>query len=211
MMLDEGRMWLRGVVPAEDLDSLKQHSGLVARLGQRLPLQEFSNLLSSVTQRVSTVFPDARPVRVVGFNKNEDRNWKVGWHQDRIIEVAERHDVAGYGNWSCKAGAWHCEPPLKLLQGMLFLRVFLDDVDADNGGMVFACGSHAAGAVPTGAGRDIVGNYPCETEVAKAGDVLVLPMLTLHRSGRSDVSAPRRVLRVDYAFDTLPPPLRWAA
>jgi len=48
-----------------------------------------------------------------------------------------------------------------------------------------------------------------EIEEAEAGDILVLPMLTLHRSRPADTVKNRRVLRIDYARDALPEPLQW--
>ena len=49
---------------------------------------------------------DARPVRVVLFDKSEEANWSTGWHQDRTIAVRERREAEGYGPWSVKGGVW---------------------------------------------------------------------------------------------------------
>lgn len=38
----------------------------------------------------------ARPVRALLFDKTQDMNWALGWHQDRTIAVRERIDVPGY-------------------------------------------------------------------------------------------------------------------
>ena len=51
---------------------------------------------------------------------------------------------------------------------------------------------------------------PIEVEDARRGDVLILHMNILHRSRPSQGSAPRRVLRVDYATAALPAPLTWS-
>jgi hypothetical protein len=85
----------------------------------------------------------------VGFTKGVERNWGVPWHQDRVIALRDRKEVAGYGNWSRKADVWHCEPPLDLLHRMTFLRVFLDPVGPENGGVEFALGSHREGGSVT--------------------------------------------------------------
>ncbi len=149
-------------------------------------------------------------VRAVGFAKTDVGNWGVPWHQDRVISVTERRDVPGYGNWSCKRGVWHCEPPVRNLQRMTFLRVFLDEVTPENGGMEYAVGSHAAGRVADSEAVQMARKFKVEVEEAGPGDVLVLHMLTLHRSSPSLSHLPRRVLRVDAAGFDLPAPLQWA-
>ena len=34
--------------------------------------------------------PNARPVRVIAFNKTEGNNWTLPWHQDRVVALRER-------------------------------------------------------------------------------------------------------------------------
>ena len=71
--------------------------------------------------------PATKPVRAVLFDKTEDANWSVAWHQDRTIAVRERREVANYGPWSVKDGATHVEPPFEMMRGMVTLRAHLDD------------------------------------------------------------------------------------
>lgn len=92
--------------------------------------------------------PKAQPVRAILFDKSEQTNWALGWHQDRTIAVREKVDVAGFGPWSVKAGITHVEPPVDLLERMVTLRVHLDPVDADNGPLLIAPGSHRLGRIP---------------------------------------------------------------
>lgn len=82
---------------------------------------------------------------VVSFDKNEIANWGLPWHQDRVIAVAQKHDVPGFENWSEKRGQWHCEAPVGILNEMLFVRVRLDNQSAENGAMEIAPGSHRYG------------------------------------------------------------------
>jgi ectoine hydroxylase-related dioxygenase (phytanoyl-CoA dioxygenase family) len=117
----------------------------------------------------------------------------------------------GYTNWSQKAGVWHCEPPLDVLKKMLFVRVHLDGATAENGAMEIALGSHKNGAVPSEQADTIAQRHTHALTTAEAGDILILPMLTLHRSRTSKTATPRRTLRIDYAANALPPPLQWAA
>lgn len=48
--------------------------------------------------------PGARPVRAILFDKTAERNWALGWHQDRTIVVKERVDADGCGPWTVKSG-----------------------------------------------------------------------------------------------------------
>jgi hypothetical protein len=149
-------------------------------------------------------------VRMVSFARQNTSNWAVPWHQDRVIALRERAEMPGYGNWSQKGEGWHCEAPVKTLQNMLVLRLHLDANTACNGAMEIALGRHRLGLVPASAAEACA--QFCDTEITEAepGDILILSMLTLHRSRSSQASEPRRVLRVDKSADTLPRPLEWA-
>lgn len=89
----------------------------------------------------------ARPVRALLFNKTPETNWALGWHQDRVIAVRERHEVTGYGPWTVKAGVPHVQPPFALLEAMITLRVHLNPVGEDNAPLLVALGSHQLGRV----------------------------------------------------------------
>jgi hypothetical protein len=44
----------------------------------------------------------AFPIRGILFDKVPSANWHVAWHQDQVIPVAQRRDVAGFSSWSIK-------------------------------------------------------------------------------------------------------------
>src|SRR5580700_4011186 len=67
------------------------------------------------------------PVRGTLFDKTVSANWLVPWHQDLTICVASRLAVPGYGPWTVKAGVCHVQPPVSILEGMLSVRIHLDD------------------------------------------------------------------------------------
>ena len=165
--------------------------------------------LADITRSVHSVLPKAIPVRLVAFNKSNKKNWAVSWHQDRIISVFKKENVRGYSNWSRKAGLWHCEPPENILENMLAIRVHLDDADSQTGALEILKGSHKFGKVTADQIKNIVDNCAPMTCSAKTGDILIMKMLTLHRSKPSMRDAPRRAIRIDYSADLLPPPLQW--
>jgi hypothetical protein len=208
-----GRLWMRAAIPEEELRAIAALMPAGGRPGARIAATGgIVTILShgALGRALTGAFPGMRAVRLVAFNKTSEGNWGVPWHQDRIIAVRARHECAGFGNWSRKAGHWHCEPPARILQEMLFVRVHLDDCDADNGAMEIACGSHRLGAVDSSDAQRLAADFPAEVCAAERGDVLVLKMLTLHRSLPARAASSRRALRIDYASAELPPPLDWA-
>lgn len=211
---ESGRVWFRNAISEEDLALFDDPTSATAKAGRRLEVSAALGAAlseeSSLLRAVQGLAPRAMPVRIVAFNKSENANWGVPWHQDRVIAVAEKADVAGYTNWTNKSGTWHCEPPQTILDEMLFVRVHLDDTDQSNGAMEIAVGSHSLGIVPAAKAEEVAKTHPIETCVAERGDVLVLKMLTLHSSKPAQVPSGRRVLRIDFSSSQLPPPLSWS-
>ena len=66
-----------------------------------------------------------KPVRVLFFDKTEESNWAIPWHQDRTIAVEERVDLAGFGPWTVKRGVVHVEPPVALLEDRVTVEATL--------------------------------------------------------------------------------------
>lgn len=150
----------------------------------------------------------ARPVRALLFDKGPATNWALGWHQDRVIVVAERHAVPGFGPWTVKQGLVHVAPPFALLASMVTVRVHLDPVDSDNAPLLVAPGSHRARASEGDVAAVVAscGSFAC---LAARGDVWAYATPILHASEAARRPRHRRVLQVDYAACDLPPPLRW--
>lgn len=134
-------------------------------------------------------------------------NWFVPWHQDRSIAVAVRAEVAGYDRWTIKDGVPHVEPPEAILDGMLTLRIHLDDCGEDNGPLECISGSHRHGRLDKPAIDRIAAEGDAKLCLCARGDILAMRPLTIHRSQRARIPARRRVLHLEYATAELPPPL----
>lgn len=166
----------------------------------------------SRSDSVRALLPEGlQPVRGILFDKTPDANWKVAWHQDLTIAVEEKMDTTGYGPWSMKDGIVHVQPPMQVLEGMVTLRLHLDDTPAENGALRVIPASHLGGrldAEELGALRKFTPEHVCE---AGAGDVLLMKPLILHASSASAKPGHRRVVHVEYARkELLHPSLRWA-
>ena len=152
---------------------------------------------------------DAFPVRGLLFDKAPAANWKVPWHQDTAIAVAERVETVGLIGWSVKDGVTHVHPPVAILEHMVALRIHLDDCGPDNGPLRVLPGSHRDGKLDDAAidhWRQTTAEVSC---CAASGDVLLMRTLLLHASSPAKSPSRRRVIHLEYACDTLPAGLKW--
>lgn len=150
-----------------------------------------------------------RPVRAVLFDKSADRNWGLGWHQDRTICVQRRCEVSGFGPWTTKAGLIHVAPPFGIVERMMTIRVHLDDVTADNAPLLIAPGSHRLGLIPVGEVTSVVAQCGSHSCLALSGDVWLYSTPILHASEAAKLPSQRRVFQIDYSADCLPEGLEW--
>lgn len=75
------------------------------------PLAQFLTSANEIARHL--LGPLARPVRAVFFDKTPERNWSLGWHQDRTIAVKHRIDTPGFADWTHKSGIHHVVPPFE--------------------------------------------------------------------------------------------------
>lgn len=163
----------------------------------------------AVRQFVRPVLGDRSfAVRAVFFDKIPGANWSLGWHQDSVIAVRERHEVEGFVAWSEKAGVWQVQPPAEVLAKMLAIRVHLDNCPADNGALRILPASHTFGWLD-----DEIDTWKANTTEfvcdVQATDIVAMRPLLLHASAKSDQPRHRRVVHIEYACDELPAPLEW--
>lgn len=182
-----------------------------ARPGARLgPGLGFAALLGpAYSIAAGFLGPGARAVGAKLFDKSLDRNWSLGWHQDRTIPVRERLDVPGFGQWTVKSGIAHCVPPFEILERSLTLRIHLDPVGEANAPLLVAPGSHRLGAIAEPDIPSAVERLGVRACLAEAGDVWAFSTPILHASDRACAPARRRVLQLLYSADALPGRLEW--
>jgi len=151
----------------------------------------------------------AFPVRGLLFDKTPQANWKVPWHQDLSIAVKEKRDLAGFGPWSIKAGVVHVQPPPAILEGMLAVRIHLDDCGDLNAPVRVIPGSHLRGRLGA---REIrqASTAPAVSCTVGAGGVLLMRPLLLHASSAAQSPLHRRVIHLEFASGPLPGGLEWA-
>jgi ectoine hydroxylase-related dioxygenase (phytanoyl-CoA dioxygenase family) len=151
----------------------------------------------------------AFPVNALLFNKVPEANWKIPWHQDLFIRVRERVDAPGFTGWSVRAGVPHVHPPLSVLEGILTLRVHLDDCGAQNGALQVLPGSHRSGRLEGEAFQEWRERVEPMTCACPAGGALLMRPLLLHRSAPASRPSQRRVVHLEFAAEAMPVGLRW--
>lgn len=160
-------------------------------------------------QLVSQVFgKDYFIVKSIYFDKPEEANWFVAYHQDLMITVTEKAEIDGYGPWSNKPGQFTVQPPVELLERMYTVRIHLDDTDAQNGALKVIPGSHVQGVY-----RPELIDWNTTKEIqclVPAGGVMLMKPLLLHSSARSMGKKRRRVLHIELSNQDLPQPLEWS-
>ncbi|MDB4731376.1 phytanoyl-CoA dioxygenase family protein [bacterium] len=150
---------------------------------------------------------DAGLIRALYFDKPPEQTWALPWHKDLLIAVSdETVQLPGYSKPRPRAGVLHTEPPVKVLQSMLTLRIHLDPMTTDNGPLEVLSGSHQTG-------KELqVDGFQREQITSEAGAVFVMRPLLVHASGRSIPNAKehRRVLHLEFTgIRKLPQGVEW--
>lgn len=149
--------------------------------------------------------------RALFFDKVPGANWHVGWHQDRAIAVAERHELPGWAPWTVKAGVVHVLPPAAILEKMITVRLHLDDCDENNGPLRVLPGSHRHGILSAEQFAVLREQVPEVACLLPSGGALVMSPLLLHASSPAQSPLHRRVLHIEFAPENLlPEGLAWA-
>ena len=141
----------------------------------------------------------AVPFRATLFDKSPVSNWLVVWHQDTALPLRERREVHGWGPWSVKEGVNYAHAPASALEQVLALRLHLDDTVAENGPLRVLPGTHTLGVLSDESLHDLSTKIPAVDCLVPRGGILSMRPLIVHASSKSQSSAPRRVLHIEYA------------
>lgn len=147
-------------------------------------------------------------VKSIYFDKPEESNWFVAYHQDLTISVDHKVLLPGFGPWTVKHNQFAVQPPLDILQDNFTIRIHLDDTDENNGALKVVTGSHLKGEY-----RPETINWQEETEhigCVKKGGIMVMRPLLLHASNRTTNGKKRRVIHIEFSKTQLPGGLNWS-
>ncbi|MBN9297897.1 MAG: phytanoyl-CoA dioxygenase family protein [Filimonas sp.] len=147
-------------------------------------------------------------VKSIYFDKPQQSNWFVSYHQDLTISVNEKVEMAGFGPWTVKQDQFAVQPPLDILENNFTIRIHLDDTDENNGALKVIPGSHKKGIY-----RPETIDWSVEKEAicaVQAGGLMFMRPLLLHSSSRTTNNQKRRVIHIEFSRQELPEPLLWS-
>lgn len=139
------------------------------------------------------------PFKATLFDKSQESNWLVVWHQDTALPIREKREVQGWGPWSVKENINYAHAPARALEQVLALRVHLDDSNVDNGPLRVLPATHAGSVFTDDQLAALAARIsPVDCIVPKGGVVAMKP-LVVHASSKCDSTARRRVIHLEYA------------
>lgn len=208
---------IAGAVSADSLAALRTHvtglgtvtAGVRNLLGEDPVSSRFANSQSMLGTARAVLGENARPVRIILFDKTPETNWGVPWHQDLNIAIRGDSRPADYGPWSSKKGVPHVIPPTHILESMVTLRLHLDPCSEEQGALRVIPGSHNLGKVADAQIAELHSHEEGETVVAQPGDLLLMRPLILHSSKKATSPANRRIIHIEYAATELADGLDW--
>jgi len=189
------------VMKTKDVFAIRQLLKYIPELSKILYNQNLIALLSDLSQ--SEYFL----TKAIYFDKPSTSNWFVAYHQDLSISVDNKVDVKNYTNWTFKKGQYGVQPPLKILEDTITIRIHLDNTNKENGALKVIPKSHLDGIVRVDSKNwNLKNEYICEVE---KGGVMLMKPLTLHASDRTTNGKQRRVIHLEFNKHQLSKPLQW--
>ncbi len=141
----------------------------------------------------------AVPFRATLFEKSEQANWLIAWHQDTALPLTSRFEDEGWGPWSLKAGILHAHAPGWALALIVALRLHLDESGSDNGPLRVIPGSHQLGVLTDQVALEYARSNAAIECLSPRGGVIAMRPLLIHSSTKARSARSRRVLHIEYS------------
>jgi predicted DNA-binding transcriptional regulator YafY len=181
--------------------------------GKRTLIKDIPSLKSllfneNLERLVKTIDPNAFLTKAIYFDKPDDSNWYVTWHQDIPINVKEKIETEGFKAWTKKKDIHSVCPPEEVLKNIFTIRIHLDLTTIQNGALKVVPGSHTKQFSDEEKERITSKLDPTIIEVREGGIQLMKPLL-LHSSSKSQSQKRRRVIHLEFSSMELPGELEW--
>jgi ectoine hydroxylase-related dioxygenase (phytanoyl-CoA dioxygenase family) len=217
-LAEQGFAWLRGAIPAVRCAVLKAQlanfavaagRGGVRQIHQKNAVIHALALQDEIAHLSQALLVEpVHLVRSIFFDKTQQQNWLVAWHQDLTVTAAQTFKAEGWGPWSNKENIIHVQPPLDVLNSMLTLRLHLDRTTKQNGCLKVISRSHLGGIIRTELDVNGLDATWCEADV---GDILLMSPLLWHASSKASEASSRQILHFEYSNHHCAPDLAWPA
>nr|WP_300356186.1 phytanoyl-CoA dioxygenase family protein [Fluviicola sp.] len=157
---------------------------------------------------VKSIDPNAFLVKSIYFDKPDDSNWFVSWHQDIPINIQKKIETVGFTSWTKKKEINSVCPPEEFLHNIFTIRIHLDTTLEQNGALKVIPGSHTKRFTDDEIKTITAGAHPALMEVKEGGVQLMKPLL-LHSSSKTQNQKRRRVIHLEFSSLDLPNGLEW--
>ncbi len=220
-----------GFTIIDNVYSLKEVEQITSKINQADPSKDtfrksidlfaVRQFLKEIPETVSLIFnenlkqiitelfgKDYFVVKSIYFDKPEQSNWFVSYHQDLTISVDKKIELTNYGPWTVKQNQFAVHPPIEILQNIYTIRIHLDDTDENNGALKVFPSSHLKNIY-----RPETIDWTKESETickVKQGGVMIMKPLLLHGSNRTTNNNKRRVIHIEFSNMELPSQIKWA-
>lgn len=161
-----------------------------------------------IKKLVSKIDKKAFLTKAIFFDKPEEGNWYVTWHQDMTIHVNSKVDLPNFNGWTRKNTTYHVCPPKHLLEENFTLRIHLDDTTESNGALKIITATHKNKLSDGEINRTVMNNDFNYVSVPSGGVQIMRPLL-LHASSKSTNGKRRRVIHLEFSSKRLPSGLEW--
>jgi len=185
----------------KDLFAIRQLINTIPELKKHL----FNNNLIKLLLNISDT--SYFLTKAIYFDKPKKSNWFVAYHQDLSISVDKKINLKNYVNWTYKKEQYGVQPPTKILEDTITIRIHLDDTNKNNGALKVIPKSHLKGIY-----KKSVLDWNTETEhicEVKKGEIMLMKPLTFHASNKTTNNKQRRVIHLEFCNHELTPPLKW--
>jgi ectoine hydroxylase-related dioxygenase (phytanoyl-CoA dioxygenase family) len=202
----------------QEINSIQTTSPLLRKSGELFAIRQFIKLMPQVKQFIFTqsfldliiklIGRDYFIVKSIYFDKPENSNWFVAYHQDLTISVQQKNEVAGFRHWTVKHDQYSVQPPVSILENNYTLRIHLDHTDAQNGALKVIRGSHKNPNI----NKSINSQYMKEEIICpvQQGGIMIMKPLLMHASSKSLNGKQRRVIHLELSNCDLPEKLSWS-
>lgn len=166
----------------------------------------FNNNLKSIVRQI--LGNNYFVIKSIYFDKPENSNWFVSYHQDLTISVNKKVELENFGSWTSKQNQFAVQPPLDIMENIYSIRIHLDDTDENNGALRVIPKSHLKKIY-----RPETIDWTTETEITcnvSKGGIMIMKPLILHSSSRTTNNQKRRVIHIEFSNQELPKELKWA-
>lgn len=146
-------------------------------------------------------------VKSIYFDKPEESNWFVGYHQDLTISVDKKVELEDFSNWTVKQNQYSVQPSDEVLKNICTVRIHLDDTNEENGALKVIPNSHLE--VIRLDTFDFKNKKDTFCNVPKGGIMIMKPLL-FHASNKTTNKERRRVIHLEFSNKKLPNELSWS-